>query len=171
MDDFNTAEYVVTQAKEGKNFLLRRLLLAGYVAFAVGFSVLFVSLKLVPVVAVMPLLLWIIVHFTWRRVNVEHKYTVAHGRVTFSESYSSGADKILFDLPASDIEYIGALPGAEARVNEYSPAKTYDLRGRRDRENAAAALFEYGGKKIAVLFAYDKKTAALLKLYNKNTEL
>ncbi|MCI5960607.1 MAG: hypothetical protein MRZ26_02340, partial [Ruminococcus sp.] len=81
MNDFNSAEYVVTQAKEGKNLRTRRLLLLLYIVLGLGISGTLVALKLVPVVAIVPLLLWILVHFTWRKVNVEYKYVVAHSRV------------------------------------------------------------------------------------------
>jgi len=171
MNDFNTAEYVVTQAKEGKNLLTRRLLLLIYFAVGLGVSGTLIAFKLVPVVAVVPLLLWIIVHFTWRKVNVEYKYVVAHSRVTFSECYSSGSDKITIDEPAASFSYIGTLDKSEEKLKEYAPAKVYDYRGSVKKTPAAVGLFEQNGVKSAVMFIYDKKVASLLRLYNKNTEL
>ena len=38
MNDFNSAEYVVTQAKEGKNLRTRRLLLLLYIVLGLGIS-------------------------------------------------------------------------------------------------------------------------------------
>ena len=149
MNDFNSAEYVVTQAKEGKNLRTRRLLLLLYIVLGLGISGTLVALKLVPVVAIVPLLLWILVHFTWRKVNVEYKYVVAHSRVAFSECYSSGSDKVTLDVPA----------------------KIYDYRGSVSKTPAAVGLIELSGVKTAVMFIYDKRTAGLFRLYNKKTEL
>ena len=171
MNDFNSAEYVVTQAKEGKNLRTRRLLLLLYIVLGLGISGTLVALKLVPVVAIVPLLLWILVHFTWRKVNVEYKYVVAHSRVALSECYSSGSDKVTLDVPVSDFEFIGKLPEAEPKMKEYSPAKIYDYRGSVSKTPAAVGLIELSGVKTAVMFIYDKRTAGLFRLYNKKTEL
>ncbi len=171
MNDFNTAEYVVTQAKEGKNLGKRRLLLLLYFVVGIGLSGTLIALKLVPVVAVVPILLWIMIHFTWRTVNVEYKYVIAHSRVTFSECFSSGNDKVTVDVPVSDFAYIGKLEASAQKIGEYAPAKVYDYRGSIDKPNAAVGLLEIGGVKTQIMFIYDKRTASLFKLYNKNTEL
>ncbi len=171
MNDFNTAQYVVAQAKEGKNLAKRRLLLLMYFGVsAVVIGVLF-SLKLYVVVSVLPLLLWIIVHFTWRKVNVEYKYDIAHGQITFAECYSSGADNVTVDIAISKMDVICKYEGNGAKLEEYAPKKLYDYRGSVEKTPVGLALFEYEGEKTAVMFIYDKRVASLLKLYNKNTEL
>lgn len=171
MNDFNSAEYVVTQAKEGKNRRLRVLLMTMYLVVIIGVVVILLALKLVPVVAVVPLLAWPMVHFTWRKVNVEYKYVIAHSRVTFSECFSSGSDKVTVDVPVADFEYIGRLEDSEQKIRDFAPAKTFDYRGSVSKPNAAVGLLTQNGVKTQVLFIYDKRTASLFKLYNKNTEL
>lgn len=171
MNDFNSAEYVVTQAKEGKNRRLRVLLMTMYLVVIIGLVVILLALKLVPVVAVVPLLAWPMVHFTWRKVNVEYKYVIAHSRVTFSECFSSGSDKVTIDVPVADFEYIGKLEDSDQKIRDFAPAKTFDYRGSVSKPNAAVGLLTLNGTKTQVMFIYDKRTASLFKLYNKNTEL
>ena len=171
MNDFNTAEYVVTQAKEGKNLAKRRLLMLSYVLGLAAVIGLIALSGLWVVVSVIPILLWIVVHFTWRTVNVEYKYTIAHGIIEFSECYSSGNDKVTVSLPVKDFSYIGSLTEGEQKTNGFASVKVYDYRGSKEKTPVAVGLFEQNGKKCAVLFIYDKKCASLLKLYNKNTEL
>lgn len=171
MNDFNSAEYVVTQAKEGKNRRLRVLLMTMYLVVIIGLVVILLALKLVPVVAVVPLLAWPMVHFTWRKVNVEYKYVIAHSRVTFSECFSSGSDKVTIDVQVADFDYIGKLEDSEQKIRDFAPTKTFDYRGSVSKPNAAVGLLTQNGAKTQVLFIYDKRTASLFKLYNKNTEL
>ncbi len=171
MNDFNSAEYVVTQAKEGKNRRLRSLLLTMYFVVGIGVVATLLAVKLVPVVAVVPILVWIMVHFTWRKVNVEYKYVIAHSRVTFTECFSSGSDKVTIDVPVVDFDYIGKLEDSEQKIRDFAPTKSFDYRGSVSKPNAAVGLITIDGVKTQVLFIYDKRTASLFKLYNKNTEL
>lgn len=171
MNDFNSAEYVVTQAKEGKNRRLRSLLMTMYLVVGIGVVAILLAVKLVPLVALVPLMVWIMVHFTWRKVNVEYKYVIAHSRVTFSECFSSGSDKVTIDVPVADFDYIGRLEDSEQKVRDFAPAKTFDYRGSVSKPNVAVGLLTQNGVKTQVLFIYDKRTASLFKLYNKNTEL
>lgn len=60
------AEYTVHRKAQGRFFALRLALLAGYGLFGLGYCVLFFAVLPIPqVVAVLPVLEWILIYFTW----------------------------------------------------------------------------------------------------------
>lgn len=168
---FNYGEYVVTQKKEGRNKRHRALLLCLYFLFGFSFSVVFLALKLVPVIAIMPLLLWIIVHFTWKYVNVEYKYTIEKGEISFFKVYSASDEKKVLAFKLADAHTVLPLSTADAAIADYAPERTIDFRGTVKAVNVAAVLVEIDRRKIAVYFETCKKTVSLINLYCKQSML
>ena len=74
MSEFNSFEFVVEQAKEGKWKLLRVSMIALYVLYAAAVAIVIgVFLPgMVPLFALVPVTLWIIVYFTWRYTSLEY---------------------------------------------------------------------------------------------------
>ncbi|MEG2003300.1 MAG: hypothetical protein RR057_01710 [Clostridia bacterium] len=166
---FNSTEFVVTQKKEGKNLTLRRILMFSYIAFFLAFTITFMALKLIPVIAILPLLLWIAVHFTWRYTNLEHKYVIERGEITFYDVYSSDIEKQRLKIKISDMKLIAFVKGEFSDEIKKATAKnTYDFRGSVKSENSLFALFDENGNCAIVFFEYCKKAESLFNLYNKN---
>lgn len=88
------AEYEVSRRSEGKNRLARWLLLLFYIAFGGAYCVFFtVLIKLPQVIAILPLLLWILVYFTQRLVRYDIQVRVESGN--FSVYKSAGKKRRL----------------------------------------------------------------------------
>ena len=86
-ESINYAEYAVAQKAEGKNLLLRILLITGYVLFAAAYFLFFTTyLKIVMLISLLPLFIWMLVFFTWRFAAVEHEYQISSGTITFSDA-------------------------------------------------------------------------------------
>ena len=85
MNEFDNpgfAEYVYRKKAEGKLRLKKTLLLIGYFAFIlVYFLVCYIS-RVIPLFAVAPLFLWMLVYFTWHRVNPECYAELTAGKLT-----------------------------------------------------------------------------------------
>ena len=74
MDPSSTYEYVASPRKQPIYKLKRVLMILAYVAYVVVLLIVGMTTKLlVPMLALVPLSLWIIIFFTWRYVSVEYE--------------------------------------------------------------------------------------------------
>ena len=87
MESINAAQYAYEKKQEGKLAAMKALLIFIYIAFAVGFFVFCCTTGFVPLFAVCPIFLWILVFFTWPLVKFDIVYTFAHGTLTFYKEY------------------------------------------------------------------------------------
>ena len=74
MADFERYEFVVKPKRDAKNKLLRVFLVLFYISFVLLCLVFGFLTGFVPLLALVPLVLWIIIFFTWRYVNLEYEY-------------------------------------------------------------------------------------------------
>lgn len=165
----NFAEYTVQQKAEGK-YLTRKLLLIGfYVLFSVGYFLFFTvgPVKIVMLIALLPVFLWIIIHFTWRYGSVEHEYTIVSGTMTLTEVFGNRSRKVIFEAKIKDMSVIAPW-NEEARSK--LPAgviKTYDMLSTKSSPDAYYAICSVeGGQKILVLFEAIEKALKIMRFYN-----
>lgn len=161
----NFAEYSVTQAKEGKNARNRILLLLLYFAVGSAYFAAILITRLIPLGAILPLLMWILVYFTWRYVQIEHEYTIATGKVTFTEIYGNRTRKVALEFNCRDCSRIAPLNSEYASETEGAEL-TYDFRGSVSSPDAYFAILTKDNKKAVVYFEGTAKTVKLFKLYN-----
>ncbi len=166
-DSPNYTEYAVAQKAEGKYLIGRILLIILYVVFAIGWIAVLVGiLHLWPLGAIMPIFLWMLVHFTWRYVAVEHEYVISSGTMTFSDIYNRRARKTLFEVKIRDMTKIA--PMTEEYAAQYADAaETADYRG--SVGSPDSYFFTYSdesGKKRAVFFEATNKAIKIMRFYN-----
>ena len=89
IDSLNTAQYAYEKRAEGVLRLKKILLICLYVAFFGGFFAFCVGTRLVPLFAVAPILLWILIFFTWPLVKFDISYTFERGELRFCKVYNS----------------------------------------------------------------------------------
>ena len=114
-DSPNRAEYGVEKKTEGKWILFRILLIAGYTLFAAVYFVICYISAFIPVVALLPLFLWILIFFTWRYVSVDCCWTFESGAMTFTTVYARRSRRIRrvrLNCRVSDALQIRACTGA-----------------------------------------------------------
>jgi 3D (Asp-Asp-Asp) domain-containing protein len=113
MSDFNSFEFTVEQAKEGKWKLARIGMVCLYILYAVAVAVIIgVALPgMVPLFALVPVTLWIIIFFTWRYVSVEYEYSIISGELTFSKIYGGRSRREVMKMRVRDASLIAPLDG------------------------------------------------------------
>jgi hypothetical protein len=94
MNENNEFDYTITKKVEGKYRLIRFLMIAGYVLFGAVYFIGLAIAHLYPIMAFTPLLIWILVFFTWRYVSIEYRYETVSGGIKFYTVYG-GKNKIL----------------------------------------------------------------------------
>ena len=104
MNDFENYEFVVKQKVEGIYKLKKVLFAILYITFAAGLFAAGVGLRiLAPCIAIVPLLLWMLIFFTWRYTNVEHECVFESGIMRCSEIYGNRTRKVLFSATIRDM--------------------------------------------------------------------
>lgn len=159
----NYLEYAVDQKAEGKNLRLRVLLVSGYILAAVLIFVVLYRVRIVQLVALLPLLLLILVLWTWRYVSVTHEYIIATGEISFAEIYSNRRRKEVLRLRVRDVRAIE--PAADHRPSDVE--RVYDFRGSEKTPDAYWILFrDDKDRNCLAYFEATAKALRLLAMYN-----
>ena len=168
IDSLNTAEYAYEKRAEGTLKIRKILLVCLYVAFFVGFFAFCVGTRIVPLFAVAPIFLWILVFFTWPLVKFDITYTFEHGELQFSKLYNAlkgRRKKPLLTVKVSSATRIAPYRGEtiDAAVRDLSSSASSDTRvvlEYRDAEDAAHAVIFDTTERIAKLLCSFNRAAS-----------
>lgn len=178
----NYAEYAVTLVPHGKLKTKRFLLKMCYGLFFVAIIALVMLLNsltggtlgivMLPLFALAPLGLWILVHFTWSSVCIDYMYTIDHSRFEANILHSDKkGKKPLFECAVKDFSIIAPINDTEysPMLKNYADAKVIDLRSKPDADDVYFALHESeSGVKTIVYFEATSQALNAFKYYNKN---
>jgi hypothetical protein len=164
-DFINYAEYGVEKKGEGKNRMARILLVCLYVVFSSLYAGFFISVRIPHLIAILPILLWILIFFTWRLVKYDCEYRIEKGEMIFSHSQSAKRKTEKLRLRVKTAERI--IP-----AEQYAEEKgryVYDFRGSKKCSCGYVILSSKNERKIAVFFEAIPQALKLLKRLNENT--
>lgn len=169
MNDFENYEFVVKQKNEGSYKLKKVLFVILYVSFGIGLFSAGVGLRiLAPCIAIVPLLLWMLIFFTWRFTNVEHECIFESGVMICSEIYGNRTRRVLFKTAIRDMLLVA--PETERNVAEaqrYEVEKIYRMTSSKNADGAYFAVFNDEGKTCAVYFEANERVLKILQFYNR----
>ncbi len=166
-ESFNGAAYGVEKKAEGKNFLLRRLVLVGMLAFSVGYILLFTVVLTMPVViAILPVIWLIFYPFFMRFFTYDCEYRLEHGELFFERLYKNKKRKKLFSVVLKETERIAPLTGSLA---DRGYDRILDMRGSVKSPDSYFLTYRKGDKNIAVCFEATQKMVRLMAHYNPRT--
>ncbi|MBQ8207186.1 MAG: hypothetical protein IJZ89_00430 [Clostridia bacterium] len=166
MSEFSTYEYVVAQKIEGKWRLKKLGLLLLYVAFIVAWFIFGFVSHLFPLLALMPVTLWMLVFFTWRYIKVEYEYSMTSGDVMFSNIYGGRSRKTVIEFRLKDCSLIAPLSTHEHKARDYEPEIVYRAVSSEKAQDVYFALFEKDGKRCIVYFEATAKALKICRFYN-----
>ena len=162
----NYGEFTIARKPDGKIKMQRLLFILMYAIFAAAYIFVFTVLtKMVPLVAILPLLLLIMWFFTWKLTKIEYTYVVYQGKMHVYKNNGFNKAKEIFSAklsenegiyPVSDEDYAKNADACEA-VIDYSISKNSDDR--------YFAIFNVDGKKTAVYFTAATKLLTALRYY------
>lgn len=168
-ESFNGAAYGVEKKAEGKNLLLRRLVLFGMLAFSVGYILLFTVVLTMPVViAILPVAWLIFYPFFMRFLTYDCEYRLEHGELFFEKLYKNKKRKRLFSVVIKETDRIAPLTRSLSLGN-YD--QIFDMRGSVKSPDSYYLTYRKDGKHIAVCFEATAKMVRLMSHYNPNTVL
>ncbi len=121
-------EYTVTKHPEGSYLFKRAGMVCFYVLCASAFFLACYLTRLIPVFALCPLLLWILIFFTWRYVNIEYKYTVESGMLRLYTVYGTRTLRENASFHIKDALGFIPLDKSADKLTVFGAEKVYDMR-------------------------------------------
>lgn len=163
-------EYTVKKKVEGALRLKKILFWALYVLYVVVFATAAVIIRLaVPIMAFIPVTLWMLIYFTYPYCNVEYEYALMDGYITFSTIYGSRKRKENFSMRISAFEKVAPYNrDFEKTVEAYAPSKIYTaLSSENTPSDPYFALFrDKDGRKCVFFFEATNRAIRIIKYYN-----
>lgn len=163
-NSFRFAEYARPVTKEGKNLRRRVLLVTLYICAAAAYAAVAIAVTIPHLIAILPLLLWMLVYFTWGSVSYECCVRVASGEVQFLRLRGK-REELLLSLPVKAL--LWARPNDGRAANRVAVRHIVrDLRAD-TRAGGYAALLKRDGETVLLLFDCTVAVASALHYYNK----
>lgn len=162
-------EYTVAQRSEGKWSFYRWLMLSGYVLFAAIYFLIAYITRFIPIVAILPLFLWILVYFTYKYVKPEYKYEICESYLRFYVIFGKKSKEII-KIRLCDADCIMPLECAIEEIKAYAPKNTYSAIPSSKSTDLYIILYK-DEHNIPSAFMFKATSDALkcLKFYNKKT--
>ena len=168
--DFTEYEYGVDKKREGKLKLLAIALIVLYVAFVGGTFGLLYSIRLIPVFAAVPVVLWIIVLLTWRYVQIDDKYRLSEGKFSLTRKYGSRDGKLLCEFRIREALAIAPEHECTSILDGIPKSRIIDARPSESASDIYVAVFtDKDGERSAVKFQATEQAVKVLRYYNENT--
>lgn len=170
MDDFNTYEYAASQKTEGKWLIYRILLMTLYVLYTTGYFVFIFVTRMIPLGALIPVTLWIIIFFTWKYTKPDYKYIIEAGKLNFYVIYGNKKKHLKAEIRVSSAEKIAPVSEISAEIADFSPEIVYSALPCSNASDAYALLYtNESGKKCVFYFVATEQALKLLRFYNSRT--
>lgn len=162
-------EYTVAQVCEGKWRLFKWFMLCGYVAFAAIYFLIAYLTRFIPIVAVLPLFLWILVYFTYKYVKPEYKYKISEAHLYFYRVCGKSEREIL-KIRLCDADYIMPLENSISEIKNFEPKNTYSALPTKFSTDSYIILYKNEkNEPCAFMFKATSDALKCIHFYNKNT--
>lgn len=164
---FNGAEFAKPVENKGKYKKKRMMFLGLYAAFAAAYLyVALVATKAAAIIAILPLLIYILYLATWRYCNFEWLIRINVGKITIYHLYNK-REKEKHSFMAKSI--LSALPDTEENFEKLKEGATViDFRTAPDEKEAYLFLYEEGGKKTLIRVSVCRAVVVAARRYSEN---
>jgi hypothetical protein len=170
-DSPNFAEFSYTRRSEGAYKTKRILLISAYIAFVGAFFAVVMITKLIPIFALCPILLWMLIFFTWKYVSYDFYFEFREGNLQLGRIMGSknGRKKIpTVRVHIKEADFIA--PYDEGRERLSGVKKIYDCSASESSDKRILILFEEKGERCAVIFEGTAKIARLCASFCENSQ-
>ena len=162
-------EYTVSEQK-GRSLLFKRIaLITIYVLWAFAWVILGAALRIIaPLLAFIPLTLWMLIFFTWRYTQVEYEYSFFSGILTVSRVLGGRSRRTLTEVTLRDLESVCPCNDENAaRIDGFLAEHTVFAASSAQSDGLYAAMWndEESGKQI-LYFEPNEKALKIIRYYN-----
>lgn len=170
-DSPNYAEYSYTRASEGAYKTKRMIMISIYVLFVCAFFTVVLLTKLIPVFALCPIFLWMLIFFTWRYVSYDYYFEFKEGNLQLGKiiGTKNGRKKLpTVRIHIKEADYIAPFSEAADRLAEAK--RVYDYSESSSSDKRILILFKEQGEVAAVIFEGTAKIAKLCASFCERSE-
>lgn len=163
-DSPNHTEYIYEKRATRRIVVGRICLVFFYVAFVVAFFCVCIATVLVPLFAMCPLFLWMIIYFTWRLVSYEVYYVIDHGRMELGKVKRTKNGYMHAPVLSFSVkDTVALMPAGEFVASPWRErvAWCYDFSAR-DALCETAVVVAYGGEHICVIIECTPQASAIM---------
>lgn len=162
-------EYTVVRKKDGKIRRRQALLMTLYTVFCavglLGGASLFRLFA--PLIALVPVLLWILVFFTWRWTQIEYDYAYLSGTLILCTVYGNRTRRTLAKIDLRRIHALLPARGSEEEIARFAPERTLYALSTPDAEQGVCLLCtEEGGQRLLLRIEVDRNAERIFRYYN-----
>ena len=170
-DSPNYAEFSYTKSSEGAYKTKRILLITAYVLFVGVFFGVVLMTKLIPVFAMCPIFLWILIFFTWRYVSYDFYVEFKEGHLELSKIMGTKRGRKKYPTLRVHIKEADLIaPYTECADRLSEARKIYDFSASRTSDKRVLILFCEAGETSAVIFEGTAKMAKLCASFCPNAQ-
>ena len=169
--DIASYEYAVSQKIEGKWRLMRWLFILIYICFVGAYFGFVYAIRFIPLGALIPLFLWMLVFFTWKYTKPDYKYVIDEAYITFYRVIGKKQKEVV-RIKIADAAYIVPLETALDEIKDFEPKRIYSALPCHACPDSYIILFtDKDGKHAAFMFKATSPALKCLRFYNKSTVL
>lgn len=167
------SEHSYSRRAEGRVLAARALMVLFYLAAAVGYFLFCYISRFIPLFALCPILIWILVFFTWGLVGYDVYCELSRGELSVGRERRGRSGKKRKQILSVHVrDAIDILPVAPGRVKLNGVDVLVDLSSSSKREGRVAVLFATkGGTTAVVIDATGHLVRLLMTYYHRTDEL
>ncbi len=163
-------EYAVAEAKSKTLRLKKTALIVSYVLWALLFFLVgSMTRLLVPLLALIPLTLWILVFLTWKYTQVEYEYSFFSGKLTVTKILGGRTRKKLVEVTIRDLSAVIPYENAHvSKAEQWNAKVAVYAASSLGAPDLYLALWEdeESGKRYLLCFEPNEKALKIMKYYN-----
>ena len=162
-------ECVVAEGKSARLKAKKAALVMLYVLWvAVCFLIGGTTRLLVPLLALVPLSLWVLIFFTWRYTDVQYEYSFFAGELTVSRILGNRFRKELVKVHIKDLQRVMPYRENVDAVERFAAQESVFAASAVDADGLFAALWQDDekNKSFCLYFEPDEKSLKILHYYN-----
>lgn len=159
-------EYVVSPKMSPKLRMKKLLMIGLYILWGVGLLVVGSIVKLIlPLLAFIPISLWILVHFTWRYTQVAYEYSFFGGTLKVNRLLGERSRRMIVEIKIRDLDSVSRCHGED--INAFEADRKIFAASASDAERLVAAVWtDENNQKSILYFEADEKALRILRYYN-----
>ena len=164
-------EHRSTQKTEGGWRLFKIGMITLYVVYTLAYLAVVFKTVFYALGAILPLTLWILIHYTWRYVNPDYLYNIDSGVIKFTIIYGNKVKKLKVSVKLCEAIEIAPMSACENLIRDLKPKKIYNALPCKNCENPYAIIFKNDAGDISVLYIPTTEQAVrALRFYNPKTK-
>ena len=167
-------EYVVTPKMTPALRMKKMLFIALYILWGGGLLIVgsTVGKLFLPLLAFIPVTLWMLVFFTWKYTNVAYEYSFWGGELKVNRMFGEKSRRPLVTVKIRELKAVYPCKDSyRAEIKNFAPEREIFAASSDDADRLVVALWtDENNKKVALYFEADEKAYRILRYYNSSIQ-